>query len=222
MVNDLFSILTARAAGDLPAAKPLLPARFESQEFEGGFQTMEEERIAAAPAQTVEPVQDPPPEATEPRTFIPPRAAPALISPVLAVPEPDPQALPTPPPSTSLAHSERHTRELRTILERAIEVAPSPQSSGRAAPPTFLAAKPADALPPRATAEPLRTRDAEPQAAPQMETRQSAPSITITIGKIEVKGPPQPAPRPLSRPALARPTPRVSVSLRDYLSTRGR
>lgn len=222
MVNDLFSILTARAVGDLPAAKPALPARFESQEFASGFETVEEERIAAAPARTVEPVPGPPSEVPGLQTSIPPRAAPVVSSPVLATPAPDPQAPPAPPSSTSLAHTERHTRELRTILERALEVAPGPRDSAQTAPAAVLAAKPAVALPRRATAEPLRNREAEPQAAPHMQARQIVPSVTITIGKIEVKGPPQPAPRPMSRPAVARPTSRVSVSLRDYLATRGK
>jgi hypothetical protein len=236
-MSDIFTSLVQRVMGIAETAVPRLPGRFESVEA----WPEPEWDLDAAPVRQVE--TKPPlkksrhaveesspdgsrvelrfrskPSASAPKPERDP--APAVQSPPV-VSEKEERKLGSPPPP-----SQRPT--LTFLIEEVIEEVVD-RTSASAKPPRDTALKQLtrrpDVGPDRSTASlppaPRTRRQPHPiLSASELQPRRSQPTpLQVRIGRIEVKAAPDATPRPSSPP---RTTPRVSLTLHDYLARRGR
>lgn len=230
--SDLFSNLVERATGSFAtSAQPLLSARPVLAPPSVGF-SIEEVELPVARS-TVDAAKPSVRFAVNTQPTVAASATAGRVPAHMPVPEAPSTSqyrfTPTSDPAKA-PPSERHTVELRTILEKAVEVAPhvvSPLVIRPDSAPTISSDRVARSVSPAASiaeARPAIARRGQyaPRQQPtQPANTQSAPSVTIRIGKIEVKAPATPSPRPaVTQSAVSRVAPRPSISLQDYLARR--
>ena len=219
---DFLIRLALRATGALPTVQPRLPARFEPTGGHAGTVSFSE-----VAAETSAP--DPQPAAPHASAIERPQAGPAAfqgVQPMTAAPaagepprvtvsegtRPEPQisrqsnaTLPPEAPLSQDPPAAPHpaAASIHPLHDASLRPAPQPRPALRV---EARRAKPeqADARPP----------DGAQPAAEAVIADRSAPTVTVRIGRIDVRAvmPPAQPPKPAARPAAAR------SSLEDYLS----
>lgn len=229
-MSDLFSNLIDRASGELTQAAPLLPSRFApvvSLGDTGWGEIQEEVSVRPTPASgfgRVETRRSGNENAAEPVRPASPPPIGSLVRSVEAAPRTNVERVEGEAARQEQPRQRPSAAMPATIVERLIaSPPPARRVAEKAAAPAIReqvrtgAAVPAE--------KPDRERIPVSRPAPEAPAREERalrqPMVQIKIGRIEVKAPQAPAPR---APAMPRTPagPRVSLTLRDYLSNQGR
>lgn len=236
-MNDFLARLAARQRGDIATVSPRLPLRFapviELPPDEAVLPVSVTSAERRAVAQGAPPSSPPPAPLVTPAVAAAPPVAAQLTSPIAPAggqrpdrpprPEPvlpssSPASIPEPRPAVPLGLPEPASRP--AVAEPAVATAPAVPHVGIADPPPHEDPQRAAAAPPPPLVAPHRhvvtPVDPSPFAeAPRSQGPAGPPTVTVTIGRLEVRA--APAPPTAVRTTSARPP---APSLEEYLDRR--